>query len=974
MFLKSIDIFGFKSFADKTHIDFSDGITAIVGLNGSGKSNIVDAIKWVLAENKTKNLRAEKKEDVIFNGTQTRAALNVAEVILTINNENRLLPLDTDEIAIKRRLFRSGENEYFLNSKEIGARKLNELFLNTGIGKSAYSVMEQGKIDQVLSSKAEDRRYLFEEAAAISKSKNEFAAASRELETVQNSLAQVEVALNEIQKQYDNLKNQAEKTEKYRRLKDEILETEKKIALLKILEITKTKKKGESELIESSALFEKLTEETKNLGAKIASSLEEVKDMQEKIYEKQKALIKIQSEKASKTQLKRQMEENLASTQRKLSSLKERKRAIKERIDDLEEEMDEAAGNINEEKNALSKVKKNIENFTESIEKCSSGIKINVKRIRESEENIGNANRNLENLSSSVKNLTEVIVHKLEEKIKESSFSPQAAKKANEKLNEILEKTQIFLSGKKKILSDFKKRGESPSGEKLLEAAENAAKDLDFLFTEIKEAAAEVQKYSPDFLSEFLSPEGIMSEKKATDDKINAEKQRKKENEDTIFSLKTENEELVAKINEYKDTLAKLKINEAELSSHLDSYERENAILKRTWINEQNSLKDTEEEARTEENRESEAKENLEELEEELAELEENKKNFGFETEEIEEKIKTQNIEIEEKNEELEKKENLRRENEIKIEKIKGILNAFESEIKNIKQNFEEATSRTLSEEDFEKINENTDLKSLKEKLSYTKKEAEELGQVNFMATEEFREVSARYEIQKSNYEDVQKSINDLECVCSEIKAKASEMFLETYNEIKKNFHNMFRRLFGGGRAELRLKDSEDVLETGIDILAQPPGKKLENISLLSGGEKTMTAIALLFATYQVHPAPFCLLDEIDAALDDKNVLSFVATLESFSALSQYIVITHNKKTVLGAKTMLGIAMEEEGISKVIGIRIAKETDAKDIASLEKAEREIADFAEEDIEKENAKLPSRPTYKNGDIKNESDEF
>lgn len=971
MFLKSIDIFGFKSFADKTHIDFSDGITAIVGLNGSGKSNIVDAIKWVLAENKTKNLRAEKKEDVIFNGTQTRPPLNVAEVVLTINNENRLLPLDANEIAIKRRLFRSGENEYFLNSKEIGARKLSELFLNTGIGKSAYSVMEQGKIDQVLSSKAEDRRYLFEEAAAISKSKNDFAVASRELEGVKNSLSQVEASLSEIQKQYENLKKQAEKTEKFRSLKDEILENEKKIALLKIREIIKTQEKGENELSESSSLFEKLSEETKFLSAKIASSLEGVKEMQEKIYEKQKALIKIQSEKTSKIQQKRQTEENLLAAKRKLSSLEERKNAIKERIEDLEEEMQETQGNINEAKNALSKVKKNIENFTDSIEKCSAAIKINVKRLETAEENVRNITENLENLSSSVKNLSEIIVKDLEEKIKKSAFSPSTFENANKKLNEILEKSEIFLAGKKEILKDFE-NGKTKS-EKIFETTKEIVDGMCSLFTEIKAAAHSAQNASPDFLSEFLSPEGIMSEKKTADDKINNEKQKKIENENAILALKSENEALAAKINECKDTLAKLKINEAELSSHLASYERENAILKRTWINEQNALKETEEEALTEENRKDEAEENLTEIAQEIAELEENKKNFDFETEEIEEKIKNQNEEIGEQNEELTQKENLRRETEIKIEKIKGILGAFEIEIKNIKQNFEETTSRTLTENDFDELNENEDLKTLKSKLSITKKEMEELGQVNFMATEEFREVSARYEMQKSNYEDVQKSMSDLECVCSEIKAKASEMFLDTYNDIKRNFHNMFRRLFGGGRAELRLKDNENVLESGIEILAQPPGKKLENISLLSGGEKTMTAIALLFATYQVHPSPFCLLDEIDAALDDKNVLSFVATLESFSSLSQYIVITHNKKTVLGAKTMLGIAMEEEGISKVIGIRIAKETDEKDIASLKRAEKEMEDFSEEDVEKESAKLPARAIYKNGGMENENAE-
>ena len=224
------------------------------------------------------------------------------------------------------------------------------------------------------------------------------------------------------------------------------------------------------------------------------------------------------------------------------------------------------------------------------------------------------------------------------------------------------------------------------------------------------------------------------------------------------------------------------------------------------------------------------------------------------------------------------------------------------------------------------------------------------------MAVEEFAEVKDRYERQKENYYDTQKSLDNLIRVSEEIKSKSSEMFLETYNKIKKNFHNMFRRLFSGGRAELRLEDPQNVLTSGIEILAQPPGKKLESIALLSGGEKTMTAVALLFATYQVRPSPFCLLDEIDAALDDKNVSSFVTTLESFANVSQYIVITHNKKTVMGASTMLGITMEESGVSKIIALRL--DEDIKIGAKVDSAD---TDFVEEDVPpEEGVYIPPRP--------------
>ncbi len=244
----------------------------------------------------------------------------------------------------------------------------------------------------------------------------------------------------------------------------------------------------------------------------------------------------------------------------------------------------------------------------------------------------------------------------------------------------------------------------------------------------------------------------------------------------------------------------------------------------------------------------------------------------------------------------------------------------------------------------------------LREKLSASKKDFSALGSVNLMAPEEFNEVKERYERQRTNYEDTQKSLENLTRVSEEIKSKSAEMFLETYIQIKKNFHNMFRRLFNGGRAELKLADPTNILSSGIDIYAQPPGKKLENIALLSGGEKTMTAVALLFATYQVRPSPFCLLDEIDAALDDKNVSSFVTALESFASVSQYIVITHNKKTVMGASTMLGITMEESGVSKIIALRLDE-----DIKRGAIVDHNQDDFKDEDVpDEEGVVLPPRP--------------
>ncbi|MBQ7159056.1 MAG: AAA family ATPase, partial [Treponema sp.] len=302
----------------------------------------------------------------------------------------------------------------------------------------------------------------------------------------------------------------------------------------------------------------------------------------------------------------------------------------------------------------------------------------------------------------------------------------------------------------------------------------------------------------------------------------------------------------------------------------------------------------------------------------------------------------------------LRKKQEEQSKYQSQYERLTLDLVTSDNDIKNIKQNFIDTHSRDLMEFEERMYKITTPSVVIREKLNAAREELKSLGQVNLMAPEEFGEQKERYEKLQASFDDTNKSLENLIRVSEEIKSKSTEMFLDTYNKIKKNFHNMFRRLFVGGRAELRLVDPQNVLTTGIDILAQPPGKKMENIALLSGGEKTMTAVALLFATYQVRPSPFCLLDEIDAALDDKNVSSFVQALRSFAKLSQYIVITHNKKTVMGARTMLGVTMEESGVSKIITMRLDQEPIKDDFDDTE-------EFVEEDVEPEtDVYIPPRP--------------
>ena len=958
MFLKSLDIFGFKSFADRTHIDFSDGITALLGPNGCGKSNIVDAIKWVLAENKAKNLRATSKEDVIFNGTERRSPLNVAEVTLTMSNETGLLPLEESEIAIKRRLYRNGDNEYFINNKPASGRDILRLFMDTGVGKSAYSVMEQGKIDQILSSKPEDRRYLFEEAAGISKSKVECQEAERQLEIVRNNMKQIEASIVEIKKSYDTLKVQAEKTSKYRNLKEEIFNYDLDITLIKLKNFIQEKARHEKELREVELKRNEVRSQIDEINNSITENTDKVKEMQEMLYSKQTEAFRLQKEKNGKLELIKKFNEDASKIKLKITQLEATLKSVQDRIDDLNQEIDENKASLHDKQKQLSDISTNIENFKENIELSSNQITENSKNIQNIKQKIQDLTEKDHTLQQNLTQITEDIVTLLDSKMNEQGFSENALKTARENLEMTVSKLKIFTEGRKNIFSDFINASSSnlEQWQKKLKEAVDAFSEANALTVSLEKSLNDFINSSPSFISDFLSPEGIMTKKRKIDSEIQENKNEISSNSSTIEELNSENSILSTKIEEFKDTLDKLKLNKVRMQEQISSSEKQVLILQRNLSTEQNSLRGTEDQLYEENKAHEDLQEQIIDLQSELAEIEHKGQKLVEEMNSLDEKIQESNSRVSGKKDTLIRKQNEQKKYQEQFEKLSLSLAASETEIKNIKQNFQEQNSRDLMEFEEHMYKITTPIADLREKLAAAKTEFKNLGQVNLMAVEEFAEQKERYEKQKANYDDTQKSLENLIRVSEEIKAKSSEMFIETYNKIKKNFHNMFRRLFNGGRAELKLQDPQNVLTSGIDILAQPPGKKLESIGLLSGGEKTMTAVALLFATYQVRPSPFCLLDEIDAALDDKNVSSFVTALESFSKVSQYIVITHNKKTVLGAKTMLGITMEESGVSKIVQFRLDK--DIK-ISSLTDENSEI--FVEEDVPlEENAYIPPRP--------------
>ncbi len=924
MFLKSLDVFGFKSFADRTHIEFADGITALLGPNGCGKSNVVDAVKWVLGEQSSKNMRAEKMEDVIFNGTMTRKPLNVAEVALTISNEQGLLPLDLSEITIKRRLYRSGEGEYWINGTQAKLKDVRELFWDTGVGKAAYSVMEQGKIDQILSSKPEDRRYIFEEAAGITRFKVRRAEAERKLERTQENMRQVEGILGEVKRSYDALKIQADQTNHYRELKEKIFNLELDIQLLRLKNFMQNKSNRAYDIQKAEKDRAVLKSEIDEINSRLEQHLDEVNEMESKIVSLQKEIYGLAVEKNGKDSQVKLLNEREGEVKQKLTQLEGRKITIEDRIETLKEDADSQESALHDLNKRLSEIARNISSFEENIKIAGNRISDNDRLVADYENQISELDVERGKLKSELEEITDDIVTQLDSRLRDAGYSSASRKAAQENVEHVIGQLRVLVSGRKGIFEDFSMLHDPVEidVQKFSSNAVSSFKELEKLVSELDEVFHSYTATTPQFIDDFLSPEGIITKKRSIDRKIDDNRNLVQEKREKIQSLKTDTSDLVKKIDEYRATLEEMRINQAQMKTQVTAAEDKMRLLRRELSGQESALHDLENELYEENRRFEELKEQVLELEGEIASIERKGLKLTDELNNLEATVKERNSDVIEKQEFLRSKKEAMSALQSQIEKYNLELATAETEIRSTMENFRETHSRDLMEFQDRMDSITAAPGTLRYQLSTAKSEMNEVGSVNLMAPEEFAEAKERYDFLSTQLSDLQKACDDLVRITEEIRAESTEQFLATYNKIKKNFHNMFRRLFGGGRAELKLVDPQNVLESGIEIYAQPPGKKLENIALLSGGEKTMTAVSLLFATYMVRPSPFCLLDEIDAALDEQNVLRFVQTLREFGNVSQYIVITHNKKTVAGAGTMLGVTMEESGVSKVITIKL----------------------------------------------------
>jgi chromosome segregation protein len=921
---------GFKSFADRTEIEFADGISYLLGPNGCGKSNVVDAIKWVLGEQASKSLRAEKMEDVIFNGTENRKAVNRAEVTLILANETGILPLDTPEVEIKRRLYRSGESEYFLNSRPVRLKEIREKFYDTGVGKAAYSVMEQGKIDQVLSSKPDERRYLFEEAAGITRFKVRGAEAERDLAKATENMRQVELVLNEVKRSYDTLKVQSEKTLKYRALRDEIFNCELDIQLLRLKQFRYERDERNETLRRRTADRDIIRKQMEEESKALEVHMDEVNSMEAKLVEMQKNIYGLALEKNAKENAARLLGEQRNEGKIKIEQNEAREKQVNYKIEELNDDAANQEEAARELKKQAAGIEENIHSFEENIRLAATRIDENEKLVHKADDEIHSLEKKQLEFEKQLAQITDDIVAELDAGLKKAGYSAAERRTLEAALNETLGKLRTMLVGRETLIRDLASAAETASPKAL--GATEIKRIADGLAEGLAEAAADAEKaialfenyrnHSALFLDEFLAPEGIITKKRALDAQIRDTKDGIEERRRLIKTLHSDNANLSAKINEYRITLEGLKVNLARMNAQVKAAEEQAKLIRRELAGQEAMLKNIHGELSLDRKRLEEIDERITDTHSEIAEIEQKGLSLTKELGTLEKDIQKRNGVVAGKQETIKKRTAELAKVQEALEKIHLELVQSETEIKNIQDNFRENHSRDLMEFEERIFTITAHPADLRGKLATARSQMKDLGSVNLMAPEEFTETKERYEFYSGQLADHEKALKDLEDLAAEIRTESSEKFTKTYNRIKKNFHNMFRRLFGGGRAELQLSDNNHVLESGIEIYAQPPGKKLEHISLLSGGERSMTAVALLFATYMVKPSPFCLLDEIDAALDDANVNRFVQLLREFGDTSQFIVITHNKKTVTGAGTLLGVTMEESGVTKLISVRL----------------------------------------------------
>ncbi len=977
MYLKSIKAVGFKSFADKIELDIKDGITCIVGPNGSGKSNILDAVKWVLGEQSVKSLRGSgSMSDVIFNGSKSRSPMSRASVALTIDNSNHYLKSEFNEIEVKRVVYRSGENEYYLNNTKVRLKDITDLFIDSGASRDAYNIISQGTVEDIVSSKPEARRVIIEEAAGVLKYKKHKEESLRKLEKTKDNLNTINLLISELETSLEPLRIQSIKAKKFNEYKDNLKTLE--IALIvndikKInLEYNKLKTRNEElkSLIEE--LNAKVSKDTAILEVNKLSNLEvegALNKLNQNLVDLERLIADTNAKKTLILERKKlnsnnditlnnvlnlkeevlSLEKNINSLEEEINTLDRKKDDLRASIDSLDDEELILRKDYVTNSNELNKKNKDLLELNNKIDILNNNILnevniplpvksiLNNPRLKGIYNTVGKLltfddlymNAIETTLGASLNYLVvdsetsvkQAINYLKEQRLGRATFLPLNIIKPKYLDSSVLE-TLKNSSGFIDIAINLVKFDEAYRNimqnllgntivVKDIDALNNIAKLLNYKYKvvslegDISYAGGSIsggaKKNSNSILKDRYELTKLETSKVNLETSIHLLETKinglNKDNED----LKTKKNKLNNEFIELKETINRKNISLTELEQNYKDKENtiknNEAILNNTidkeledilkYYYELSGKKDTL--LRTI----KEYKEKLETSREDLAEAELNIKN---------------------KNKDLNKYNTEFNSNEVTLGKYDVKLDNY---LLTLNEEYTMTYEKALSE-----VDTNIDIETTRLQVSKLKSLIKELGEVNLGSISEFERINERYTFLTTQQDDLVKSIEELKTAILSLDEIMKERFKETFEKVNTEFQKVFRILFRGGEGHLELTDKDNLLETGVEIIAQPPGKKLSSITLFSGGERTLTAISLLFAILNVKTVPFVILDEVEAALDEANVDVFGKYLETRKDKSQFIIITHKKRTMEYADTLYGITMQEEGVSKLVSVRM----------------------------------------------------
>lgn len=835
MRLNKIEIKGFKSFGDKTIINFNKGVTGIVGPNGCGKSNIVDAIRWVLGEQKTSLLRSDKMENVIFNGSKSRKKLQLAEVSISFDNTKNLIPTEYATVTVTRKYFRSGDSEYLLNDVKCRLKDITNLFLDTGISSNNYAIIELSMVDNILNDKDNSRLSLFEEAAGISKFRKRKKETFNKIRQTENDLDRVEDLVYEIEKNLRSLKRQAKQTEKYYSYKEEYKNVSINVALKNSESSRKKLKENKIKLTKVEDENTKVSSELAKKNATIESSKSSLIPYEKKLQSKQESLNKILDKIRDHEELIR-----IKAEKRKIlnESVFELKKSIK----------------FDEESNSRSKfsiksIEKEAKSVKKSIQKTLGKLDENKKEYLKYEEKLKNQNikisdiKDVEDQFQEISNNIKNIASKKHQLVKLMSLEKIDKKNVLKNLNSLdLEIQSIDKSFK--IIEDLF-RADNKETIRINKLFSDKSKDLSTTEIDYNNLKSKLESLEKEL--EYKSITYDFNKKR-----INKNQLKLEESEKEITSLSSIDDEK-------DDILIKLYDNKSVSESDLENSENEYYKIKSNIDLDDTSV------------RELQMKKDI-------------------------------NIEL--------------------IDELKTGIYDTELDLNSINQRISVEFDLKLSDCKIDAdLLDNNSIEKLESRRDKLKDKIEKIGQINPLAMEAYKEINERHEFIIKEREDLFEAKDSLLKTIQEIDLVAKESFINSFEKIKDNFKTVFRSLFTeDDDCDLVINDPENPLESSIEIMAKPKGKKPLTINQLSGGEKTLTATSLLFAIYLLKPAPFCVFDEVDAPLDDNNIDKFNKIINKFSSSSQFIIVTHNKRTMNNADIIYGITMPEQGVSKVVPV------------------------------------------------------